>query len=483
MASARTSIAFSAVANFSQLALSLVLLVVATRWLDAAEIGAFVFANAVFLLLEPVRMFQLIAYVIQAKELDDALMRRVQFAGLVLTLGVVTVAVVTGLALRLLFADPVVGDLLIVMAAAYPVKALTQPALAVLNRRMRFGYVTVANVGGSALKVVVTIGLLFGGMRAEALAIGIVAEVLAELAFLFAVERRLALPRPSAAGTRELWAYCSRFSGAQLVSVLPNSAIDLIIGSFLGLAAAGFFNRASRLIRLLRSGIEGTIFPVALAVFGRSERQDRATTRATYLAGLALLTGVTWSALALVIAVAEPLVLLAYGPRWDVIVPLVQILALSAIIFATTAMAPPLFATIGAVDSLFKRNLLIQIPRLLIVLAAVQLDLTAVAWGTVVAMILANLVTEAMLRRELDLAYRHLGAALWRSGLMALACAVPPWLVLQMPTVERLPAYLQLALVLPLGGLCWLLALAVLRHPLGGELQLLLRKLRRSAAS
>ena len=478
MASTRRSVIFSAASNIGSLGLSLILLVVVTRWLAPAEIGAFVVAYAVFAILEPLRMMQLVAYVIQAPELDKALMRRVQFVGWVATGAIVVASIAAGLVMRLAFDNPQAGNLLLLMTVAFPVKAIAQPALAVLNRQMRFGAITWVRLAAAAAKVGVTIALLVAGMRAEALAIGIVVEILVELAFIFLVERAFALPVPSAQGTGPVWGYCLRFSGAQLVATLPNSAVDLLVGSFLGLAAAGFFNRANKLIRTVRSGIEGAIFPVALAVFARAERTDRTETRQAYLAGIALLTGVTWPGLALIAAVAEPLVLTAYGPRWESVVPLVQILALAAMIFATTAMAQPLLASIGAVDTLLKRNLLIQVPRMLIVLAAVQFDLIVVAWGMVLTMLVANLVTERILSTEFSISYSHLIGALWHSFVTAVTTSLVAFAAVKVTQAISDESAIVLFVSMSIGGLAWATAILVTGHPLRQETVLLLRKVR-----
>ncbi len=478
MASARKSVLFSAMSNICSLVVSLALLVVVTRWLTPTEIGSFVVAYAIFAILESLRLLQIVSYVIQASDFDYNLMRRVQFVGLVATGAILAVSLLVGQILAIGFATSDVSNLLLIMSGAYVLKAIAQPSLAVLHREMRFDRIATVKLVGAAAKVLTTIGLLFAGWREEALAIGIVVEIACEISCVFFVKSRYAFPKPSRSGTGPVWDFCFKFSGAQLVSTLPQHAIDVIVASFLGLAAAGFYNRANRLVQVARSGIEGAIFPVALAVFSKSDKADRGTKGSNYLSAISLLTGFTWPCLALLIVAAEPIILTAYGPEWVGIVNYVQILAFAAIVFAATAMADPLLASVGAVNILLKRNLLIQIPRLIFVLAAVQLSLIAVSWAAVVTMLVVNVVTAHILKREFEIGYRKLLKALWQSAALSIVCVAPVWTLLKFTEFRVYNIGAVAAVAIATGIAFWTLGLFILGHPIASELKRFISKLR-----
>ena len=477
MASARKSVVLSAVSNICTLVLSLVLLVVVTRWLTPIEIGSFVVAYAIFAILESLRLLQIVSYVIQASDFDYALMQRVQFVGLVATGVILAVSLLVGQILAIGFAFTDVSNLLLIMSGAYILKAIAQPSLAVLHRDMRFDRIAAVKLTGAAAKVIVTIVLLFLGWREEALAIGIVVEIACEIACVFFVKLRYAFPKPSPSRARTVWDFCFKFSGAQLVNTLPQHAIDVIVASSLGLAAAGFYNRANRLVMVARSAIEGAIFPVALAIFSKSDKVDRATKGENYLSAIALLTGFTWPCLALLIVAAEPIVLTAYGPDWRDIVILVQIIALGAMIFAATAMADPLLASVGAVDILLKRNLMVQIPRMVFVVAAVQYSLVAVSWAAVVTMLVVNVVTARILKREFKISYGKLIKALWRSGALALICIAPAWMLLKFEEFHLFGILPSLLSAMGLGIAFWIIGIFVLKHPINSEFEHVFAKL------
>lgn len=471
MGSTRKSVAYSTLANFGSQALTLVLLIFSARWLHPAEIGAFAVAFSVILLLEPLREFQLVAYVIQSPAVDRMQMRRVQFVGMVVSLVGLLVCAVAVVAMRAGFDKAEVGNLLLIMSATFLIKPIAQPATAVLSREMRFGAIAAIKIVGVLLKVGLTIGLFLAGLRAEALAIGYIAEIACELAAVALVPGEYRLPLPMVSGSRAIWSFCSRASGAQLMNRLSTSAVDLLVGSYLGLIAAGFFNRANSLVRAFRSGLESAIFPIAISVFARANRADKSETRLAYLGAITLLTGISWSALGLFVVLANPLVHAAYGSRWEAIIPVSQVLALSGMVYAATALSQTLLASVGAVDALLKRETFIQIPRLAILFVTTQFDIMTVAWGTVASMVVALVVNQGLIGALTGMSYRNLGAALYKSAALAiLTCTAAGLSLLALEQVTASPILL-LAGSVPVAGIAWLVGIFALQHPLRDELR------------
>lgn len=479
MSKTRSSVIFSSLAKFGSIAAGLVLVVVVARWLRAEEIGAFAVAYGIYMLLEPLRQLQIISFVIQAPEIDRPLMRSVNYVGWLTTGLVLTIALGTGLLLIGPIDSPEVGRLLMIMAAAFVCNTMAQPALALLRRDLRYDLTASVELVGAITKVVVTIAGLFLGLRAEALALGIVSEVALRLVLLAKIERQYAFTLPSRARAGEIWAFCLRFAGADLVNRGSTAVTEVVIGSFLGLAAAGIYNRANVLTKHVRSGIERAITPVALSAFARSSREKDGQVVRDYLVGLSYLTGITWAGLALFIAIAEPLILTVYGERWEATVPLAQIVGIGAIIHAMTAMAPSLLAATGRVQSLLVRNVAVAVPRLAILFGAAQFDLTIVAWGLTASMLIHFAVNQALLNREVGLTLSDLFRALWRSGLVASASGLAAFLTLRIPEVAGQPLAAQLAIALVPAALVWLITVFATGHPLRDELFRVASKLKK----
>lgn len=483
MPKTRKSVIFSVLANFASIGTSLILVAIVARWLSPAEIGAFAIAYAVFNLLEPLRQSQMIAFIIQAEQVDHGLMRGVNFVGWTNT---VVVLMITAAIILVLYGPldlPSTGNMLLIMSLGFILSTLVQPAHAMLSRKMRFGVITSVEIVGGVIKAVVTVIGLFVGLREEALAWGIVAELAAKLVFLIKVERGEAIALPGWANTRPIWDFCLRFTGAQFLNRSSVAATDIVIGSFLGLAATGFHNRATVLVRTMRSGIEGAVMPVAMSAFALSNREDQSLPRQNYLTAVSLLTGLTWSALAVFIAVAEPFVMTIYGPRWEATIPLAQVVSAAAIVHAATAMAPALLASVGRVNTLFQRNMMMVVPRLLILFVTAQFNLMAVVWGGFASMAISFVINQSLLKREFDISVKDLALALWRSAVVATLSALAAFLLLTVPAVGDQTYLVQLLLSLSIAGIVWLTMLFLVRHHLAHELLGIFRKLLMVATS
>lgn len=471
MTSTRKSIAFSTVANFSSQAFSLLLLVVTSRWLFPAEIGAFAMAFAVIMLVEPLREFQLSTFVIKAKEIDRTLMRAVQFVGI--TVGAICLvgALLAAWVMRESFESPLAGELLALLSLSFVIRPISQPAVAVLSREMKFGFLARLRIFAAALKVALTIGLLMFGLRAEAMAIGYLAEVACDLAAIAKVDRTFRFPWPSPRNSREVWAFSARVSGAQALNRGASSIGDLMVGSFLGLAAAGYYSRGSSLVRAFRSGVEGAVLPIAIAVFSKAVRSSEQTPKHAYLAGITFLTGFGWPVLGVLAVAAHPLIVVAYGGRWLAVPPVVQVLALGGIIYLASTLTQTVLASIGAVKALVQREVFIQLPRLVLLFIGVQFGIVACAWAMTASMAVALLVNQHLVARELKTDWTDLLRALRPSAGVLLGTCLPTFAVKELASTLTESQIAILLATLSAAGVFWLSSIFAVRHPFSEEVR------------
>lgn len=466
----RRSIAYSTIASFGSQIISLALLVVTARWLFPAEIGAFAVAFSIIMVLEPLREFQLTTFIIQSKSIDLPTMRRVQSVGILAAAGGFVICNVAALILTAAFASPLPGDLLHLLSISFLIKPVAQPAIALLNREMRFGVLATIKLLAALLRLGTTIGLLLLGFGVEALVIGYLVEAACDLIAMKFVASPYRFPMPALSRSAAIWGFCLRLSGASFFNRASTSIGDLLVGSFLGLAAAGYYSRANSLVRTFRSSVDSAIVPIAVSAFSLADRTDRSATRTAYVNAMALLTGFSWPALGVLIVLAEPLIGVAYGPRWLSIVPVSQVLALGAIVYGATALAHVVLAAIGSADAILKRSVLIEVPRVVLMIGAVQISLMAVAWAFVVSMIVMLFVNYRVLAIHLNLGAKDMAASLWRSALVGFAtvlCAYGGALLGK--GASDAPAIILLAGLIA-AGIGWLAAIVTFRHPFEKEL-------------
>ena len=467
MASVSKSVAFSSIATFGSLAISLALVVAVSRILPPAVIGSYVVAFSLIMLIEPVRELQLKSYVVLQPVIDRDAMGPVRFVSFLLSgLALAAAAVAAAIVYRS-FRTEAVGNCLVLMACGFLFKAWTSPAQGILQSERRFRALAVVTLAAALAKAVITLVLVFRGWGAEALAIGQLTEFILEMSVVGLVNREIRWAPARAAGARDILRFCSQFGGAQLAGQMSAALDGVLIGAFQGLAPAAIYNRGNRIIRIFRSGIEGAILPIALTEFAAAEG-DRNRLREKYLVALGALTGLSWPALAAAIVLAGPLILGLFGPNWGEAVHLAQILAVGAIIHAASALSQQVHVSVGEAKLLLKRESYLSALRIALLVITATISVEAVAYGFVAMLAMSFVVNQGLLRRSFAITAGDFLRATWKSAAVALIVGGAAWAALQWRPSQMGDA-LALMVFGSLSAAVWAIGLFALRHALYAE--------------
>ena len=478
MASVRRSLVLSNGATFANLFISLALVVVVSRLLNPAEIGAFLIAFAIVMLVEPLREFELKSFIIVAEKLDLKTMQAVRLIAFVTAAAALIVCLAGSWILATNYSTASPGNCLLIMCLLFAIRPFSHPAEALLARDLRYGPMATIKITGALVRAGVTLWLISQGLGAEALAWGVVAEAATELLCLAFVDKKLRFSWPSSAGARPVWTFCFQLTGAQLSTRAAAALEPLMIGAVQGLAMTAFYNRGNRVVRIFRSGIEQATLPIVLSQFSQAEG-DRAAIKAAYLRAVSLLTGISWPVLAVFIVLADPLIFTLFGDQWGASVGLGQILALGAIIYAASALSQQVHAALAETAILMKRDAGLALLRIAVLVATAFISTAAVAWGLVAVIAISQIVHLHLLRRSIGLSYPDMGRAVWKSGLVGLICAAVATIGLIGLGPETKP-WLIVLLTGAVVAITWLAAIGILKHAWSDELALVLAKLRGS---
>lgn len=457
----------SVLANLGQLAISLALVIIVSRILPPDEVGAFLMAYAVILLVLPLRDFQLQSYVIQCKEFGAEDQAQVSFAAWASSLSALVICLTGAAVFVAFYPGEAIAPSLLIMAMAFLIRPLSLPAMSLLARELNYGVISAIRLSSAIIRAAVTLGLLWGGIGVEALAWGVLAEGAVELCALLFLPVGKRVVTPVAKGSRKVFAYCAPYTGAHSLVTLSVALVPILIGGFQGLAMTAFFNRGRTVMQFFRSGVEGAIQPIVLSQFAQAAA-DRSTLLQSYCRATGLLTGITWPALVWLIICAEPLSVALFGPEWAAVAPFAQFLSAGAVLYSATAFSQQLHAAIDQTRYLLWRDAILQVALILITLVAVQFSAIAVAKGFVIYAALGFVLHHALLRREIGLDLGRLLRATIASALVAMICGAASLALLHFAANdwEALSVTVMLAAT---GAFAWVAALAVTRHPLLAE--------------
>ncbi len=239
-----------------------------------------------------------------------------------------------------------------------------------------------------ATSVIVALALALAGAGVWSLVVQWLSEAAARAALMW-----LMLPwRPArvfnATTIRELFKFGRHLLAFNIVVYWAQNVDKLIIGRQLGGAALGVYGIADRFMRLPLTNITGTagtvMFPALAAL-----RDDIDAVKRAYLRANRMIALLTFPMMLGMSVLAEPLVLLIYGEKWQSAVGIVQVLCFAGLAQSVYNTAGWIFLSRGRSDILFRFGVLSMLVRGVGVLVGMHWGLLGIAWAYVAGGFLA----------------------------------------------------------------------------------------------
>ena len=290
-------------------------------------------------------------------------------------------------AIAALFRLPGLVPVLRVLSLAFPITALSVTAEGLLQRRLAFHRIAVAELLSYAVGYgAVGVALAVTGAGVWALVGAEMAKTIVKTAvFLHAVPeaRRLRFDR-GAFG--ELFHFGSRYTASGFSIYLSAQGDNFIVARFLGATALGFYSRAYELMlvpaQALGMLLDKVLFPTMARV-----QEDPARLRLAYRRGTALVALLVLPLSAVTIVLAPEMVRVLLGPGWPGVVAPLRILTLGMYFRVGYMVGQSVSNAAGAVGAAAWRNVLNAVLVVVGAFIGRQWGLGGVAMGVLVAMI------------------------------------------------------------------------------------------------
>lgn len=381
---------------------TLVVFAILGRLLDPSEFGIVALASVYIAFLAVFVDSGFSQSLIQRAELDD------EHAS---TAFWISLGIGTGLAAVLSIGAPIVGSLtghddigpvLQVLSISLPLTAAAGVPDSLLQREFGYRALAIRRAVATLTGAVVAIALGIYGAGVWAL----VAQILTTSAVGLVVLWRLSPWRPSFSFSREaarnLWSFGSSVLGIELVALANAQADKLLVGVALGPTALGYYFVGSRIVQIMLEMLVAVIGTLSLPTFSRMQhdlrRMVRALERLTFAS-----SAIAFPAYALAIALAAPIIAVAFGPQWDASVPVMQWLAPSAALSAVSWFDKGLLLGAGKPRLAFMLAIGQTVLGLALLVAALPFGLVAVAISRSVRVVLFWPVRLITLHRAVDL--------------------------------------------------------------------------------
>lgn len=405
--------------------------VLLARFLDSEELGQIAALTVVSGLAELFIGMGLTQAIIQRKSINSRELSSVFWlnVGVAATIGTGIFLLSTPVAMFL--NSPNSSTLIKWAAPIFLITALGQTTKAVMEKRMLFGRLAIAEGIAATCMLLMTGVLLLAGVGALSGVLGLLFAAIIRSILFVALGRKYFRAR-----LRFRWSETRRFLSFgvfqtldSLVNYVNISASTVATGRFLGGAAMGgynlAFNTAVSLPARLNSVMTRVLFPAFSKIQGEDERL-----RSNYLKVLRAAGLVSVPLLALLALVAEDFVVAVYGSQWAWTAPLVSMLALVGIL---RSFVNPVGFLLQATDNM-KLCLTMNVVKSLVLIplvawGAMSLGTMGAAYGLLLAYCIGFGITYWVVRRVLKVGFRsYLGAHLVTvPGIILIAGSV--WLV------------------------------------------------------
>jgi PST family polysaccharide transporter len=286
------------------------------------------------------------------------------------------------------FNQPRLPTLLKALAIVFPLRSLSVPTDAVLQRNLDFGAIARVDVASYVLgNFGLGIALAFAGYEIWALGGAFLGEALVRTALLLRLSPYQPRPRFDAGDARSLVHFGTGVTITRVANYLALQSDKIVVGRMLGTVTLGAYERAYQLMvmpaNLIGQVVGRVLFPAASRV-----QHDPQAIRSSYRRSLSLTALVTLPLSVVIVILDRELVFVVLGRGWETAVPAFEILG-AALLFRTSyKITGELIRAAGAVYREAWRQIVYALAVLAGGLAGAPWGLSGVAIGVVAAIVL-----------------------------------------------------------------------------------------------
>lgn len=322
----KSSLYVASTSYFLQIA-GIAFTIILARLLEPEQFGVIALATVIYGYIARARLFGFNYILIHKKDKSDELLSTHLLLQTILTLATIVISISIAPFLIKLYNFEVVEVLLIIaLASLFDAESLSSTPQALLQKELEYKKLSVINVGATLISKSVAVILAFLGFGVWALVAMIVSDILIRFVSLW----RIVTWKPSFIFDKQvaksffeqgkhLW-----LSGVS--SFVVFSFDDLLVGSFVGLAALGFYAKAYEFSKLPMGLITGAL-QVALPTYSKLQ-DDRVALSNTYTMMLDIVALASFPMSVILAATAPEFIPLLIGDKWLPAVPLLQLLIL-----------------------------------------------------------------------------------------------------------------------------------------------------------
>ena len=409
---------------------------------------------------------------IQRREIDTNLTRQV-YGLLLLCNCVLYCAVFVGAPyFAAFFNQPRLAEIVQVLGILLILGALAAIPSALLQRDLKFKSISLIELSSTIVSSLTVLTLAIFGFGVWALVAGNLVKPALNMIILLKVTRFRMTPKFDFSGLGSVLSFGTKVSAAQIIWYISSNFDGFLIGRVLGKEALGLYSVAYNLALLPTSKIMSLSNQIAFAAYARIQ-DERARVVKYFQESVALSSLVFFPACWGMSAIADDLVTVVLGPKWQPAAIVLRIVALGVPYRAFVMLMDPLVTGIGE-PGVNLRNTLTTILIIPSGMAAgIYWGLTGLCIGALIAVAVGATINLNRNLRLLDVSYSRFFELLFPS-MLAAALMYAAVLIAQNGPLSGVAPTVRLPLETGIGAVVYgMLTLALNRSAAMRSLQLI----------
>ena len=338
-----------------------------------------------------------------------------------------------------LYSEPRLTPIALIIALSLFLGSIEVVPRAVLERSMEFRRLALVETTSVLISGGLAIGLALAGFGVWSLVWQLLSLTTARAIGVALASNWNPRFRFDWSAVRELIGFSGNLVGFRAFNYWVRNADNLLIGKFLGSEALGIYSRAYGVMLLPVRDVASVLDRVLFSALSRLQ-DDRGRVKSIYLRAIGGVALITVPVMVSLLVVSENFVLALFGPRWEAMVPILQILCAVGLIQPLNATTGWIYASLGRTDWQFRWGVAAGLTTLIAFGIGVQWGVAGVAIAYLIrvyGLVYFNFEIPGKLigMRFSEVAHAvagvfvcagAMGAAIWALG-QALPASWPPW--------------------------------------------------------
>jgi PST family polysaccharide transporter len=372
--------------------------------------------------------FGLTSAIVQKKEVSDETLSSTFWISVGLG-ALLTIALAASAPLIAAFySEPRLTPLVVLISTTFFIASFGNVQSALLTKSMNFKALAVIGICALGISGPISIFLAFAGYGVWSLAWNTVLFTSITVVITWIYSRWIPHFSLRLQQVRGLLGFGANLTGFSFVNYFARNMDNLLIGRFLGPAPLGFYNLAYNLLLFPLTNVSDVVGRVMFPALSTIQH-DKQKVREAYVTANRYIATVSFPMMIWLLVTAPELIKVVYGPKWTSAIPLVQILALTAILQSIATNVGWIFLSQGRTDILFKLSIFTTIAAAISFAVGLRWGVEGVAIAYTIETYLVAYPIFAVTFRLIDLKIRFFIAKLWSIMLATLILGILAFLL------------------------------------------------------